>query len=55
MAKNSLRIWENRIVTLHKDGLGLKKNSNAQGHTAVFQQGFHSEQASPGVTKEVKS
>ncbi len=39
-----------RIMTLHKDGLGLKKFGNSlglsyssQGHSEVFQDGFHSE------------
>ncbi len=27
MAKNSLRIWKKRIVALHKDGVGYKKNA----------------------------
>ncbi len=63
MAKNSedLRI---RIVALHNDGLGYKKFSkhpetelqySGQGHTEVFQDGFHSEQASQGSIKEVES
>ncbi len=41
-----------RIMTLHKDGLGLKKFGNSlglsyrgQGHSEVFQDGLHSEQA----------
>ncbi len=53
-----------RIVALHKDGLGYKKFSNSlelsystvcQGHTEIFQDGFHSEQASQGSIKEVES
>ncbi len=50
-----------RIVALHKDGLGYTKNSvtpwqySGQGHTEVFQEGFHSEQASQGSIKEVES
>ncbi len=39
------------IVALHKDGLGFKKFGNSlglsyrgQGHSEVFQDGFHSEQ-----------
>ncbi len=49
-----------RVVALHKDGLGYKKFSNSlelqysgQGHTEIFQDGFHSEQASQGSIKEV--
>ncbi len=63
MAKNSedLRI---RIFALHKDGLGYKKFGNSlelslqysgQGHTEVFQDRFHSEQASQELIKEVVS
>ncbi len=53
-----------RIVALHKDGRGYKKFGNSlelglqysgQGHTEVFQDGFHSEQASHGSIKEVES
>ncbi len=44
-----------RIAALHEDGLGYKKFGNSlelnystsgQGHTEVFQDRFHSEQAS---------
>ncbi len=49
-----------RVVALHKDGVGYKKFNNSlelqysgQGHTEVFQDGFHSEQASQGSIKEV--
>ncbi len=61
MAKNlDLRI---RIVALHKDSLGYKKFGNSlepnystgQCHTEVFQDVFHSEQASQGSIKEVES
>ncbi len=51
-----------RIVALHKDGRGYKKfgnrlelNYSIQGHTEVFQDGFHLEQASQGSIKEVES
>ncbi len=53
-----------RIVALHKDGWGYKKFGNtlkpsystvARGHTEVFQDGFHSEQALQGSIKEVES
>ncbi len=53
------------IVALHKDGLGYKKFGNSleqlqlrysgQGHTEVFQDGFHSKQDSQGSIKDVES
>ncbi len=53
-----------RIIALHKDGLGYKKFDNqpetelqysGQGHSEVFQDGFHSDQASQRSIKEVES
>ncbi len=52
-----------RNVNLHKDGRGYKKFDNSlelsyisgQGHTEVFHDGFHSEQASQGSIKDVES
>ncbi len=51
-----------RIVALHKYGLGYKKFGNSlelsysgQGHTEVFRDWFHSEQALQGSIKDVES
>ncbi|CAI9578791.1 unnamed protein product [Staurois parvus] len=61
MAKNSLRIRKKRIVALHKNGLDYncqdpetELQHGGQDHTAVQQDRFHSEQASPWLTKEVE-
>ncbi len=65
MAKNSLRIWELELLLSTKmAALGYKKfgkhpetelQYSGQGHTEVFQDGFHSEHASQGSIKEVES
>ncbi len=68
MAKNSLRIWELELLLSTKMAEAIRSSVTAsnwvtvpgsgsygQGHTDVFQDGFHSEQASQGSIKEVES
>ncbi len=63
LAKNSLRIWELELLLSTKMAEVISCSVTAwnwvpysgQGHTEVFQDGFHSEQASQGSIKEVES
>ncbi len=60
MAKNSLRIWELERLLSTKMAAAMRNSVtpwqySGQGHTEIFQDGFHSEQASQGSIKEVES
>ncbi len=57
MAKNSLRIWELELLLSTKmaEAIRTELQYSGQGHTEVFQDWFHSEQASQGLIKEDES
>ena len=44
--KELSEVLKKRMVALHKDGLGYELQHGGQDHTAVYQDRFHSEQAS---------